>query len=100
MLSPSTKEIVSQKSAVHVPTRAGVVQLWGEASHAASNTEEPGPDLVVVRLLGARGRAELATQDPANRLSGLRSITWTVNPPRFGQSSGPLSVEHYLEGVR
>ncbi len=75
------------------------MQLWGEASHAASNTEEPGPDLVVLRLLGARGRAELATQDPANRLSGLRSITWTVNPPRFGQSSGPLSVEHYLEGV-
>jgi hypothetical protein len=92
LLSPSRREIPCQKREARVPTKAGLVQLWGEASHPGDST----PELVVLRLLGARGRAELAKQDPANRLDGVRSITWTLNPPRFGTSSGPLTVDHYL----
>jgi hypothetical protein len=98
LFSPSRYEIPSRKREARIPTRAGVMQLWGEASHA-SDSEERAFALVVLRLLGARGRAERPTQDPANRFAALRSITWTLNPPRFGQSSGPLSVEHYLEGA-
>ena len=95
LLSPSRREIACQKHEARVLTAAGVVQLWSEASHAG----ELAPELVVLRLLGARGRAELATQDPANRLASVRSATWTLNPPRFGKSSGPLRVDHYLAGA-
>jgi len=52
-----------------------------------------------MRLLGARGRAELATPDPANRLPGVRSITWTLNPRGFGGSGGRATIGDYCRSA-
>jgi pimeloyl-ACP methyl ester carboxylesterase len=73
-----------------------MTQLWGEWSDSDLTGHDDRVDLVVLRLLGARGRAELSTQDPANRLSGIRSITWTMNPPGFGGSKGNVTIGDYL----
>jgi len=99
MLSPTARPIPCRKLEVSVPNGAGFVQLWGEYSDKSGSAAQTSPDLVVLRLLGARGRAELATQDPANRLPWIRSATWTLNPPRFGKSSGPLTIGRYLQSV-
>jgi pimeloyl-ACP methyl ester carboxylesterase len=88
-----------KKIEVRVPHDLGSTQLWAEQAGPPGELSESAPDLVVLRFLGARGRAELATTDPANRLPDLRSITWTFNPPRFGGSGGPLSIENYLRSA-
>lgn len=87
VLSPTSHDIPCHKTEARVPLGVGWVQLWVEGT---------GEELVVLRLLGARGRAELATQDPADRLSGVPSTVWALNPPGFGASSGPISIRHYL----
>src|SRR5207245_6213309 len=88
LLAPSRHPIACAKREIIVPAPHGGVQLWGEA--APGNGE--APDLVILRLLGARGRAELATRDPGDRLPDIASVTWTLNPPRFGASGGALSI--------
>jgi hypothetical protein len=98
LLSPTAQPIPCRKLEVRVPNGRALVQLWAEHSEQGRGAQT-SPDLVVLRLLGARGRAELATQDPANRMPSIRSATWTLNPPRFGKSSGPLTAAGYLQGV-
>ncbi len=71
---------------------SAVGRVEGPAGQDAGDT----PDFVVLRFLGARGRAELATTDPANRLPERRAITWTLNPPSFGRTRGPLTIDNYL----
>lgn len=78
-----------------MPHGAGLIQLWGGGDIGL----DAPPALVVLRLLGAQGRAELATEDPANRLSGVGSAVWTLNPPGYGASSGPTTVRKYLSAA-
>lgn len=99
LLAPSSRRIPCEKQEVQVPYRHGAVQLWAEPSPGGEFADEGAPELVILRLLGRRGRAELATQDPSNRLVGIRSMTWTLNPPGFGGSSGPVTVATYLGSV-
>jgi uncharacterized protein len=98
LLSPTSHDLACTKAEGRVLSGSAIVQLWAE-SNADSYPSEGSRELVVLRLLGARGRAELATQDPADRLAGVSSVTWTLNPPGFGASSRPVSVENYLSGV-
>ena len=99
LLAPSSRRLPCEKQEVQVPYRHGAVQLWHERSPDGESTHVDPPELLILRLLGRRGRAELATQDPSNRLKGVRSITWTLNPPGFGGSSGPITVAAYVGSV-
>jgi pimeloyl-ACP methyl ester carboxylesterase len=54
---------------------------------------------VVLRLLGARGRAELATLDPARFLTSVRSVVATVNPTGFGGARGSCALSSYFAGI-
>lgn len=94
LFSPTADKLTCKKRQALVSTANGIVALWGERS---------GPDaraqLAVLRLLGARGRAELATLDPARRLHAVSSMTWTLNPPSFGGSTGPLTLDSYCAAV-
>jgi hypothetical protein len=53
----------------------------------------------MLRLLGARGRAEHATQDPARFLPSVPSAVATVNPPSFGGTHGSCTLSHYFAGI-
>lgn len=97
VLTPTAKRISTRKAEVRIRSATGVMQLWAEPSDGV--TPDNDPQLIVLRLLGSRGRAEQATQDPANRLNGVRSVTWTLNPPSFGASSGPMSAERVLQSA-
>lgn len=96
LFHPSRRPIACQKTERLSRSDAGRVQLWGEGVPDAVNGRTGSPELVVLRFLGARGRAELSTRDPADRLSSVRSEVWTVNPPGFGASEGPLTIERWL----
>jgi len=94
LLAPSRQAIPCAKCESLVAAPHGEVQLWADGEQKPEKVE-----LVVLRLLGARGRAELATRDPADRLSELTAVTWTVNPPRFGASRGALRISDYLDAA-
>lgn len=91
-LRPSHHYIPCAKEEHLVDVPWGKVQLWREYSG------EPGKaDIVFTRFLGSRGRAEMATLDPADRLTHRSAEVWTVNPPAFGRTSGPPDLEHYAD---
>jgi len=98
VLSPSSKRLTPRKAEIRLRSEFGITQLWAQTSDGGASPDND-PQLIVLRLLGARGRAELATQDPADRLRHVRSVTWTLNPPRFGASSGPLDADRYLQSA-
>ncbi len=95
LLSPSAHPISCEKRELRIAHQAGVVQLWEQRAEGCNEK----PTLVVLRLLGARGRAELATLDPVNRLEIKSCAVCTLNPPAFGATQGPLTIESYLRST-
>jgi uncharacterized protein len=93
-LRPSHHYIPCQKEEVLLGTPWGRIQLWREYSQ---QEEARRPEIRFLRFLGSRGRAEMATLDPADRLEGRAAEVWTLNPPGFGASSGPAELERYAD---
>jgi uncharacterized protein len=92
-LRPSHQYIPCSKEEHLVDVPWGKVQLWREYSGAPTAAAE----VLFLRFLGSRGRAEMATLDPADRLPGTPAEVWTVNAPAFGGTSGPPDLEHYAD---
>ena len=95
-LRPSHHYIPCRKEELLIGAAWGTVQIWREYSEAFRDRRRE-PDAFFLRFLGSRGRAEMATLDPADRLAGLQAEVWTVNPPAFGATSGPPSLERYAD---
>lgn len=93
---PSHHYLPSQKQELIVSSDWGQVQIWREY-HLPAGTTRAEPQLFVLRFLGSRGRAEMATLDPANRLAGVACEVWTVNAPGFGRTTGPASLDRYAD---
>ena len=80
-----------------LPTSWGRIQLWRETYQPA------GPratEVYIVRFLGSRGRAELATLDRADRLPNVASEVWTMNPPGFGRTTRPPDLARFASSAR
>jgi pimeloyl-ACP methyl ester carboxylesterase len=92
---PSRGAIPCSKRRVEVAVGNASVELWLEES----GPKDAEPKLVVLRLLGARGRAELATLDPARFLTSVRSVVATVNPTGFGGTRGSCALSSYFAGI-
>lgn len=91
-LRPSHHYIPCRKHELLLDAPWGRVQVWREYSGAPQGQ----PRVRFLRFLGSRGRAEMATLDPADRLEGDAEV-WTVNPPGFGATTGPSDLEHYAD---
>lgn len=85
---PSRTPIACAKRRHWVAAGSRRVEAWVESSAAGRE-----PALFVLRFLGARGRAENGMTDPLNRLPEIAGETWIANPPGFGGSDGPVSLE-------
>jgi uncharacterized protein len=95
-LRPSHHYIPCSKEEHLIDVPWGKVQLWREYNEAASRYSARAR-LIFLRFLGSRGRAEMATLDPADRLPSTPAEVWTVNAPAFGGTSGPPDLEHYAD---
>jgi len=95
-LRPSHHYIPCHKEEVLLGTAGGTVQLWREYSQP--DQARPA-QACFLRFLGSRGRAEMATLDPANRLGNRAAEVWTLNPPAFGATSGPPDLGRYVDCV-
>jgi hypothetical protein len=71
------------------------VELWLEES----GPKDAPPKLVVLRLLGARGRAEHATLDPSRFLPSIACVVATINSPGFGATRGSCTLSRYFAGL-
>ena len=92
---PSSHAIPTDKTELVVKAPWGHVQLWRDLRYRAGPSRRSDGELLILRFLGSRGRAELATADPGDRLESLGAEVWTVNPPGFGASTGPTSLARY-----
>lgn len=97
LFAPTRQSIPCDKRRLDVSVGDASVELLLDTS--GSDRSSRPPDMVVLRLLGARGRGELATRDPARFLPEIASTVATVNPPGFGGSPGPCGLSHYFAGV-
>jgi pimeloyl-ACP methyl ester carboxylesterase len=95
-LRPSHHYIPCRKEELLISASWGVVQVWREYSDRTSERQRD-PDVYFLRFLGSRGRAEMATLDPADRLPERAAEVWTVNPPGFGRTTGPADLERYAD---
>jgi pimeloyl-ACP methyl ester carboxylesterase len=93
-LRPSHHYIACGKEELLIGTPWGKVQLWREYSHPGAARSA---QIYFLRFLGSRGRAEMATLDPADRLAGAACEVWTLNPPAFGGTTGPAELERYAD---
>ncbi len=89
LLRPSQVPISCAKEEVLVQGRHGRIQLWKEYSGEPGKRIDAG--LYILRFLGSRGRAELATLDPADRLLIAGCEVWTVNPQGSAARQAPAA---------
>ncbi len=97
LFSADRKAISCTKKRTEVEIGNASVELWLESCGPGDMSDQP--KLVVLRLLGARGRAELATQDPARYLPSVTSLVATMNPAGFGSTSGTCALSRYFAGI-
>lgn len=95
-LRSSHHYIPCRKEELLISASWGVLQVWREYSDA-SRGRQGDPDSYFPRFLGSRGRAEMATLNLADRLSGRAAEVWTVNPPGFGRTTGPADLARYAD---
>jgi pimeloyl-ACP methyl ester carboxylesterase len=97
LFEPTQQAIACDKQRLEVAVGGTSVEVWLDSF--GLNRSSQTPDLVVLRLPGARGRGELATRDPARFLPDIASTVATVNPPGFGGSPGPCGLSQYFAGI-
>lgn len=68
-----------------IASPVGQVEVWIEQAGVAEGTS---PRLFVLKLLGTGGRAERASDHPADVWSDVPLEIWSVNPPGYGGSQG------------
>ena len=99
VLKPSTHPIESETSCRKtIPLFGGELEYY--ADHVTASKEGPATGkLLLIKFPGTGGRAERATTHPAECWGG-DTVTWTINPPGYGGSTGPATLQRYPEMVR
>jgi hypothetical protein len=97
LFAADRRQIVSAKARLDIAIGNASVELWLQSNSPGAMNQ---PDLVVLRLLGARGRAELATLDPARYLPSTTSVVAAMNPAGFGGARGTCTLSRYFIGVQ
>ncbi|HEY2376067.1 MAG TPA: hypothetical protein VGH98_08845 [Gemmatimonadaceae bacterium] len=106
MRSRLLSRVLFKHSQVYLPCHKDEVVLatdWGRIQLCRETYRPAGrraTDVYIVRFLGSRGRAELATLDPADRLPNVASEVWTMNPPGFGRTTGPPDLTRFASSAR
>lgn len=95
VLRPSRFAIpVEHKTRHVVPTASGDIELW---RHRSGPEHRLRPDVVLLKFSGTGGRAERATEHPAEFWSDLVADVWAMNPPGYGGSGGRASLQGLAE---
>ena len=95
VLRPTRHAIaVEHKRRHELPFRGGRLEFW---QHQSGPESRGATDLAVLKFGGTGGRAERATEHPADCWPDLRADVWALNPPGYGGSSGRASLQVMAE---
>ena len=88
VLKPTTNPLPAEDAKKQqLDTPVGPCTLW-------TRSPQRKPDLLLIRIPGAGGRAERAVERPLDLWADLAIETWAVNPPGFGDSPGPARLSN------
>lgn len=73
-----------------VPLNGNQLQIWCQQFG-----EKQEPDVLVLKFIGAGGRAERSGPHPVETWEKINAQIWSVNPPGYGASSGIASVQNF-----
>jgi pimeloyl-ACP methyl ester carboxylesterase len=91
ILRPTTHRIpVDGKSRRELALGDDRIEVW---AHRVRADWTDDVDVFVLKLVGAGGRAERATDQPVNYWPDVRAEIWAANPPGYGGSGGRASLE-------
>ncbi len=91
ILCPTTHRIpVDGKSRRTLPVGDDQIEIW---THRVRAQHTDDVDVFVLKLVGAGGRAERATDQPVNYWPNIRAEIWAANPPGYGGSGGRASLQ-------
>lgn len=104
ILQPTRHSIDAEnKTRELVDFNGGHLEIWRESNQPDAPLRADGttePDLFVLKFPGTGGRAERGSAHPADVWSDIRAEAWTVNPPGYGGSSGPATIQCFPEMAR
>ena len=85
VMQPTTDEIpVEGKSRRLETCQGGDFEIWTQRTQPNVTR----PDLFILKFPGTGGRAERATEHPAEFWPDRSAEVWTINPPGYGGSGG------------
>lgn len=91
VLSPTVHTIaVESKKRRQLSFMGGSLEIW---THCVRCTRGDEADVFLLKIPGTGGRAECATDHPVDLWPGVRGEVWAVNPPGYGGSDGPASLQ-------
>jgi pimeloyl-ACP methyl ester carboxylesterase len=91
ILCPSTHRIpVDGKSRRTLVVGDDEIEIW---THRVRAEDPDDVDVFVLKLVGAGGRAERATDQPVSYWADVRAEIWAANPPGYGGSNGRASLQ-------
>jgi uncharacterized protein len=97
ILRPSRHPLdVAGKTRRAIPFAGGTLECWTHRTGAA----EREPDVFVLKYPGAGGRAERATDHPLGGWPDWCGEIWAVNPPGYGGSPGPATLQTLVAVAR
>lgn len=98
VLCPSRNAIPTPaKSRRIIPYAAGELEVWVQKIAPAGPA---APELFVLKLNGAGGRAERTGTHPLECWTDLPAEIWSLNPPGFGGSAGRASLTKLAPAAR
>jgi hypothetical protein len=98
VLQPSRDALPAEGKARRlVSGPAGDIEVWTRRTDGAERDEAR---LFILKFSGAAGRAERASEHPAELWTDLASEIWAVNPPGFGGSPGRPSLRNHLAAAQ
>jgi pimeloyl-ACP methyl ester carboxylesterase len=104
VLCPSRNAIPSpDKTRRIIPHAGGELEVWVQPIAPAGRPEPAGqaePELFVLKLNGAGGRAERTGTHPLEYWTDLPAEIWSLNPPGYGGSAGRASLTRLAPAAR
>jgi pimeloyl-ACP methyl ester carboxylesterase len=101
ILKPSTYPIPTDDKARRVVRWDGEeIEVWTQRVGATSRGSDGETDVFVLKFPGTAGRAERATEHPAECWEDCRTELWTVNPLGYGGSTGRASLRQVAPTAR
>ena len=91
ILCPTTHRIPADgKSRRTIALGDDQIEIW---THRVRADHSDDVDAFVLKLIGAGGRAERATDQPVNFWPDVRAEIWVANPPGYGGNGGRASLQ-------